>query len=61
MRLYCEEQQKEAMAAIGRRVMTSTDQEAVRIRCRDQWREDYKMQNFCEEQQLKALGQLGRE
>jgi hypothetical protein len=61
MRLYCEEQQKEAMAAIGRRVMTSTDQEAIRIRCQDQWRDDYKMQNVCEEQQLKAMGQLGRE
>jgi hypothetical protein len=60
MRVYCEQQQKEAQAALGRRVMTSPAQQTIRANCQNEWPRDYRMRNYCEEQQLKALQQLSR-
>lgn len=55
MRAYCEKQQREAVAALLARPMTSVDQATIRTKCRKDWASDYNMQNYCEQQQLKAL------
>lgn len=60
MRVYCEEQQREAMDEINRRVMTSPQQQNIRIGCENKWGGDFQMRNYCEEQQLEALTKLGR-
>lgn len=59
MRAYCEDLQKKALAALGGRSMTSTNQVTIRNKCLKDWPADYQMQNYCEEQQLKALAKVG--
>lgn len=76
MRVFCETQQKTALAAIlaRRPLMGSTpDLQAIRVKCLRDWstkvgerngdalfQVDFRMTNFCEEQQMKALGVLSR-
>jgi hypothetical protein len=60
MRAYCEQQQKTALDALGRRAMISGDQRTIRTTCAKSWPDDFAMRDHCEQQQLAALKQLGR-
>ncbi len=61
MREYCEERQREGLTALWARLMTSTAQRAIRLRCASQWPEDLSMRNVCEQQQIvEVLQDLGR-
>lgn len=61
MRVYCEQQQTEAVTQLAKRNdMSSGDRAAIRAQCLKEWDTDFKMRNYCEEQQLKALQTLGR-
>ena len=61
MREYCEERQREGLTALWARLMNSTAQRAIRLRCASQWPEDLSMRNVCEQQQIvEVLQDLGR-
>jgi hypothetical protein len=60
VRAYCEEKQREALATLRSRSMTTPDQRTIRSKCAVEWPEDYSVRNYCEERQLEALRQLGR-
>jgi len=59
MRSYCESQQKDALAALRQRTISTSDTAAIRRQCSSEWPRDFRMMNYCEEQQLQALGSLG--
>lgn len=58
MRVFCEEQQTDALAKLTARQMGVGDLATIRATCEKQWGENYQMRNFCEEQQLEALRKL---
>jgi hypothetical protein len=60
MQAYCETQQKEALATLQGRAMSSRQQRIIRTKCATEWPGDFRMINYCEEKQLEALTQLGR-
>jgi hypothetical protein len=60
VRAYCERTQREAVAKLQTRAMSTTDQRTIRSKCATEWPEDFSVRNYCEETQLKALATLGR-
>jgi hypothetical protein len=60
MQAYYDTQQKEALATLQRRAMSSRQQRIIRTKCATEWAGDFRMMNYCEEQPLEALAQLGR-
>jgi hypothetical protein len=60
VRAYCERTQREAVAKLQARGMSTTDQRTIRSKCEAEWPEDFSVRNYCEETQLKALATLGR-
>jgi hypothetical protein len=54
MHAYCRDQQREALAALQQRSMTTTEQQTIRLKCRADWPDDFHMQKYCEDERLKA-------
>jgi hypothetical protein len=54
MQTYCRDQQREALAALQQRSMTTTEQQTIRLKCRADWPDDFHMQKYCEDERLKA-------
>lgn len=61
MRSYCQEQQREGIAALGRGRPASVSQEAfviIRGKCAEEWPRDFKMRAYCESQQYEGYHAL---
>jgi hypothetical protein len=54
MQALCRDQQREALAALRQRSMSTTEQRRIRAKCRSDWTDDFQMQKYCDEQQPKA-------
>jgi hypothetical protein len=54
MQTYCRDQQREALAALQQRSMTTTEQQTIRLKCRADWPDDFHVQKYCEDERLKA-------
>jgi hypothetical protein len=64
MRVFCENEQKEAMAKLDRRVeagfMNSDTGRTIMLECGRKWEPNYSMIEFCVDEQVKAVQQLSR-